>query len=298
MFQKDILLPGELKVVSEENNKGVYEIDGLYPGYGHTLGNSLRRIILSSIPGIAVTRVFVDGVAHEFTTIDGVKEDVINIVLNLKRVVFKLDSTDDSMMLTLKTDKGGKITAKDITLPTQVEVINPDQYLFTIEKGKKVKIEFEITKGLGYVAKEDIKQGKLAPGEIIMDSSFTPIRRVSYDVTSTRVGDRTDFNKIMFKIETDGSITPTDVIRKSVQIMIDQLSAILGIVLDDEVSRSVADSIVHLDLDESLLEKLAKEGILNVTSLEKMTDDDIISIDSIENDDLKKIKKALKKIRK
>ena len=210
MIQKEILLPGQLETVSVEGNKGVFEIDKLYPGYGHTLGNSLRRVILSSIQGVAVTRVFIDGVAHEFSTVDGVKEDVINIILNLKRVVFRMHS-DEPMMLTLKTNKAGKVTAKDIELPSQVELINPDQYLFTLEKGKEFSMEFEIAKGLGYVSKEALKGNrKLKVGEIIMDASFTPIRRASYKVSSTRVGDRTDFNKISLFIETDGSVTPEE----------------------------------------------------------------------------------------
>jgi DNA-directed RNA polymerase subunit alpha len=212
MIQKEILLPGQIKTISEDGNKGNYEIDKLYPGYGHTLGNSLRRVILSSIPGVAITRVYIKGIAHEFSTVDGVKEDAINIILNLKRVVFRLH-TEEPVILTLKAGKTGAITAKDIEVPSQVEIMNPDQYLFSLEKGKEVSIDFEISKGLGYVSKESL-QGieKLKPGEIVMDASFTPIRRASYKVAPTRVGDRTDFNKITLFIETDGSITPSEAI--------------------------------------------------------------------------------------
>jgi len=296
MLQKNILLPSELKTISEDGNKGRYEIDKLYPGYGHTLGNSLRRIILSSIPGVAVTRIFIDGIAHEFSVIDGVKEDVINIVLNLKRVVFKLNSTEDNIKITLNAEKGGEITAADIDAPSQVEIMNKDQYLFTLAKGKKVTIEFELSKGLGYSSKEDIKEGKPAVGEIIMDASFTPIRRVSYEVNETRVGDKTNYNKLTFFIETDGSISPKDVVDSSIQIMIDQLTATLGMTqntIDEETAKSIADSIAQLDLEESILEKIAKEGVLKISELKEKTDEEILSFEEITEKDLKNIKKAL-----
>lgn len=296
MIQKKILLPGKINVISEDATKGEYEIDKLYPGYGHTLGNSLRRVILSSIEGVAITRVFVEGVAHEFSTIDGVKEDAINVILNLKRVVFKMHS-EGAMRLTLNSKKGGEITAKDIELPSQVEIINPDQYLFTLEKGKKVKIEFEISKGLGYVSKEQIKgSDKLKIGEIIMDASFTPIRRASYKVSLTRVGDRTDFNKISFFIETDGSVSPIDTLNTAVEIMIKQLSSLVGKeVGQDMIQPENQESIAILSLPEEILEKIATFGILNVVELKAMSESELSKIDNISDEDVKEILKALNK---
>ncbi len=298
MFQKKILLPTKLKTVSEDDFKGVYEIDKLYPGYGHTLGNSLRRVIMSSIPGIAITRVYINGVAHEFSVIDGVLEDTINIILNLKKVVFRIDSSNDkTFRINLKTKKKGKITANDLEVPSQVEIVNPDQYLFSSEGKNEVEIEFEITEGFGYVSKEEIKGSKkIAPGEIIMDASFTPIKRVSYDVTSTRVGDRTDFNKISIFIETDGSVKPSEVITTSIKTLIQQFSAVLGgdniseYSQDDDLSKSIADSITKLDLDESILGKIAKAGILKISELKEKIND---GIDDISDEDFEKIKKVL-----
>ena len=176
MLQKEILLPSELKIISEKENKGNYEIAGLYPGYGHTLGNSLRRIILSSIPGVAITKIKIQGAAHEFTAIDDVKEDALTIVLNLKKVIFKIDS-DEKITLKLKKKGLGEVKASDIELPTGVEIINPDQYLFSISsKSKEMEIELEVSKGLGYVTKEEIlNHEKAKVGEIIMDTSFTPV---------------------------------------------------------------------------------------------------------------------------
>lgn len=295
MIQKEILLPGEIKVISEEGNKGNYEIDKLYPGYGHTLGNSLRRVILSSISGVAVTRVFIGGAAHEFSTVEGVKEDAINIILNLKRVVFRMH-TEEPMMLTLKTSKTGKITAKDIEVPSQVEVMNPDQYLFTLEKGKEITIDFEIAKGLGYVAKEALKGGeKLKPGEIVMDASFTPIRRVSYKVTSTRVGDRTDFNKISLFIETDGSVTPAEAINWSIEIMINQFKAILGQYVETDMSEEKGESIATLKVDGAVLEKIATHGIVKLSELNGMDEGELLEIEGISKKDVKDILESLGK---
>ncbi|MCD5396650.1 MAG: DNA-directed RNA polymerase subunit alpha [Candidatus Pacebacteria bacterium] len=300
MLQKNILLPTELKIVSEGNYKGEYQIDKLYPGYGHTLGNSLRRVILSSLPGIAITRFFIEGVSHEFSVIEGVKEDVINIILNLKKVVFKMDTTEKILRISLKIKKNGIVTAKDLNTPSQVEIINPDQYLFTMNDKKELNIEMEIQEGLGFVLREEIqKKKKLNPGEIVMDTSFTPIRKVSYEVSSTRVGDRTDFNKITFFIETDGSIKPTDAIKKSVNIMIEQFSAIINKdilknnIIESEITKSIANSIAQLDLDENTLEKIAKEGVLKISELSIKTDEEILNFKGIVKKDLINIKKAL-----
>lgn len=295
MIQKEILLPGQIKTISEDGNKGSYEIDKLYPGYGHTLGNSLRRVILSSISGVAVTRVFIKGVAHEFSTVDGVKEDAINIILNLKRVVFRLHS-EEPVMLTLKAGKSGAITAKDIEVPSQVEILNPDQYLFTLEKGKEVTIDFEISKGLGYVSKESLKGSeKLKPGEIVMDASFTPIRRASYKVASTRVGDRTDFNKITLFIETDGSVTPAEAINWSIEIMVNQFKAILGQYVETDMSEEKGESIATLKVSGDILEKIATHGIVKLSELNAMNEEEILEIEGISKKDVKEILESLGK---
>lgn len=296
MIQKEILLPGKIDIISEDDTKGNYEIDKLYPGYGHTLGNSLRRVILSSIEGVAITRVFIDGVAHEFSTIDGVKEDAINVILNLKRVVFKMHS-EEPIRLVINSEKGGEITAKNIEVPSQVEIVNEDQYLFTLEKGKKVKIEFEISKGLGYVSKEQIKGSeKLKIGEIIMDASFTPIRRASYKVSSTRVGDRTDFNKISLFIETDGSVSPIEALTNSVEVMIRQLSSIVGRENTNMMEGTGnKESIAILNISEEILEKIATFGILTVSELASMDESGISKIDNISEQEVGEILKALKK---
>ncbi|MCR4274761.1 MAG: DNA-directed RNA polymerase subunit alpha [Candidatus Campbellbacteria bacterium] len=222
-----IHLPSQPKVITEKGHAGMYQIDGLYPGYGHTLGNSLRRIILSSIPGAAITAVKIDGVPHEFSTIDGVKEDVVNILLNLKQIRFEM-ITEEPQTVTLTAKGPAKITAKDITLPGQLTILNPDAYICEVTGKNSVSIEMTVEKGLGYVPKENLHRDRIEIGTIVLDAAFTPIRRATYEVENMRVGDRTDFNRIKMFIETDGTITPRAVLERSINTMIQQLRAIVG----------------------------------------------------------------------
>jgi DNA-directed RNA polymerase subunit alpha len=224
----NIVLPSKPRVVFEEGFSGAYEIDGLYPGYGHTLGNSLRRIILSSLPGAAVISVKIDGVSHEFSTINGIKEDVITILLNLKRVRLSM-ATDEPQVLTIKAKGIGKITAADIKAPGQVAILNPELYIMELtDKTAAFSAEVMVEKGLGYVPKEILQKDRVEIGSIALDAIFTPIRRVNYEVENMRVGDRTDFNRLKLFIETDGTVTPREALENSIEIMIHQLKAIIG----------------------------------------------------------------------
>jgi DNA-directed RNA polymerase subunit alpha len=227
-----IHLPSQPKAVLEKDNSGVYQIDGLYPGYGHTLGNSLRRIILSSIPGAAITAVKIDGVPHEFSTIEGVKEDVITLLLNLKQVRFQMLS-EEPLQVTLSMKGPKKVTAGDITVPGQMKVLNPDLYIAEVTSKKDIEIEMTVERGLGYVPKENIQKDRVEIGSIAVDAVFTPIRRATYEVENMRVGDRTDFNRLKMFIETDGTISPREVLERSVATMIHQLKAIVGFQEED-----------------------------------------------------------------
>ncbi len=228
MSDLNIVLPSKPRVVSEDNTNGVFEIDGLYPGYGHTLGNSLRRIILSSIEGAAVTSIKIKGVSHEFSTIDGVKEDVINIILNLKKLRLQVN-TSESQIVNLKVRGPKQVTAADLSIPGQIEVMNPEQYICEITtKNTELDIEMRVEKGLGYVSKEMHQKDKVEIGSIALDAIFTPIKRVNYEVENMRVGNRTDFNRLRVTIESDGSISPKNALEKSIEIMINQLRAIVG----------------------------------------------------------------------
>ncbi|MCK5591079.1 MAG: DNA-directed RNA polymerase subunit alpha [Candidatus Pacebacteria bacterium] len=228
MSNFNIVLPSKPKVISEDNLKGVYEIDGFYPGYGHTIGNSLRRIILASLPGAAITLVKIDGVPHEFSTIEGVKEDVVILLLNLKRVRFKI-LADEAQTVTISAKGVKNVTAGDCTVPGQVTVLNPEQPIATLtDKNSSLEIELQIQKGLGYVSKENLQNEKVAIGTIAVDAIFTPIRRVNYEVENMRVGDRTDYNRLKITIETDGTLTPREALENSIEIMINQLKAVIG----------------------------------------------------------------------
>lgn len=235
MSDFNIVLPSKPKIIREEGFTGSYEIDGLHPGYGQTLGNSLRRIILSSLPGAAITEVKIAGVSHEFSTIDGVKEDVIMILLNLKKVRIKL-LTDEPQTITLKVKGLKQITAADIKAVGQVEILNPEQYICEVtDKNTELDIEMRVEKGLGYVPREVLQKNRVDIGVIALDSTFTPIRRVNYEVENMRVGDRTDFNRLRINIETDGTLTPKEALERSIEIMIVQLKSIVGFKEEEEI---------------------------------------------------------------
>ncbi len=227
-FDKAIVLPSKPKIVSEEGNKGVYEIDGFYPGYGFTIGNSLRRIILSSLPGAAITSVKIDGVEHEFSSIKGIREDVVMIMLNIKKLRIKMLS-NEPQTLTIKAKGMGAVTAKDIEVPGQVEIINPELVMATLtDKDSKLSIEMTVERGLGFVSRDMLGKNKVDIGTIVLDANFAPILKVNYEVENMRVGDRTDFNRLRISLETDGSLTPREALEKSINIMIEQLRAITG----------------------------------------------------------------------
>lgn len=222
-----ITLPSKPRVVSEEGVLGVYEIDSLYPGYGHTLGNSLRRIIHASLPGAAITSVKIEGVSHEFATIEGVRESVMEILLNLKRVHFALHG-DEAQTISLSVKGPKQVTAADFKLPTQVEIANLDQHIADISGKISFELEATIERGLGYVPREVLTKEKVDIGTIALDATFTPIRRVNYEVENMRVGDRTDFNRLRILIETNGTIMPREALERSIETMIQQLSAVIG----------------------------------------------------------------------
>jgi len=228
-----ITLPSKPRVVKEEDLQGIYEIDSLYPGYGHTLGNSLRRIILSSLPGAAVTAVKIDGVSHEFATIEGVRETVMEVLLNLKRVHFTLQG-DEPQTISLSVKGPKQVTAADFNLPSQVGIANPDQHIADISGKVGFELEATIERGLGYVPREVITKEKVDIGTIALDATFTPIRRVNYEVEDMRVGDRTNYNRLRILIETNGTVSPREALERSIEIMIHQLKSVIGFQEENE----------------------------------------------------------------
>ncbi len=193
-------------------------------GYGHTLGNALRRVLLSSMIGYAPTEVQISGVVHEYSTIDGLREDVVDLLLNLKGVTFRLHNRDD-VYLTLRKDSPGPVTAADIDLPHDVEVINPDQVIGTLTQGGKLDMSIRVERGRGYVPGTMSKLGENKTiGRVVLDASFSPVRRVSYQVESARVEQRTDLDRLIVDVETNGVIAPEEAVRQSARILVEQLS--------------------------------------------------------------------------
>ena len=209
---------------SVEQNRGTFTIEPLDRGFGYTFGNSLRRVLLSSLAGAAVTSVRIEGVAHEFSTIQGVKEDVTDIVLNLKGVVCRMHSDASEVEAPLVVTGPGEITAKDIDLPAGVEILNPDVHIATLEKKTKLELYMTIGRGRGYRPAEENKSADQPIGVIPIDSIFSPVRRVAYAVEQARVGQKTDFDKLTLDIETDGSIDPQAALREAAELLISQLA--------------------------------------------------------------------------
>ena len=193
-------------------------------GYGHTLGNALRRVLLSSMVGYAPTEVQISGVVHEYSTIDGVREDVVDLLLNLKGVVFKLHNRDE-VFVTLRKDSPGPVTAADIDLPHDVEIVNPEHVVATLTEGGKLDMSIRVERGRGYVpgTLRELHETKTI-GRIVLDASFSPVRRVSYQVESARVEQRTDLDRLVVDVETNGVIAPEEAVRQSARILVEQLS--------------------------------------------------------------------------
>ena len=221
-----IPLPLPPKVIQKKQNKAVFEIDGLYPGYGVTIGNSLRRVLLSSLQGAAVTEVKIKGVPHEFSTIPGVLEDVLMVLLNIKNLRFKIYE-GQTYKIELKVKGEKEVKGSDFKTPSQVKLVNPALHIATItDKKTELDIEIQIERGIGYVPKEQRKTKKAEIGAIALDAIFTPIRNVNFQVENMRVGDRTDFDKLSLEIETDGTITPEEAFFESCDILIKHFNII------------------------------------------------------------------------
>ena len=225
-MQNTFLKPRIINVESLGAGRSVVEMEPFERGYGHTLGNALRRVLLSSMVGYAPTEVTIAGVVHEYSTLDGVQEDVVDLLLNLKGVVFKLHNRD-SITLTLKKSGAGVVLASDIELPHDVEIINPEHVIANLTDNGKLDMQIKVEKGRGYVpgnVRRLSEDANKTIGRIILDASFSPVRRVSYAVESARVEQRTDLDKLIINIETTGVISAEEAIRQSARILVDQLS--------------------------------------------------------------------------
>jgi len=300
-----LLKPRAIEVESIGPNSAIVTMEPFERGYGHTLGNALRRILLSSMTGYAPTEAQIAGVVHEYSTVDGVREDVVDILLNLKGVVFKLHNRDE-VALTLKKEGEGVVTAADIELPHDVEIINPDHLIAHLTGGGRLEMQIRVEKGRGYVpgnvrAFRDDHSKTI--GRIVMDASFSPVKRVSYTVESARVEQRTDLDKLVMTIETNGSITPEEAVRQSARILVEQLSvfaALEGVAEPITASRTSpqVDPILLRPVDDLELTVrsancLKAENIYYIGDLIQRTENELLKTPNLGRKSLNEIKEVL-----
>ena len=306
------MIPSPLppRIVVEEDSRTVFEIEGLWPGYGQTVGNALRRVLLSSLEGVAITSVKIEGVQHEFSSIPGILEDMVELTLNLKRVRFRMHGSGP-WTATLASKGERTVTAADIKAPSQLEVVNPDQHIATLTDKKAALImDLVVERGVGYQPVEARQKEKVEIGTIALDAAFSPLRLVNYEVENMRVGDRTDFNRVRFHIETDGSISPREAFSAAAKILQEQFATLAGVFSEKEKKRedetdralplppaqAVEESfeeqvlkkrVEDLELSTRTMNALVKGGIKTVGMLAKKTEKRLRDIGIVE------IKKAL-----
>ena len=310
-MQTNLLKPKTINVEQLGHNRAKVTLEPFERGYGHTLGNALRRVLLSSMVGYAATEVTIAGVLHEYSSIDGVQEDVVNILLNLKGVVFKLHNRDE-VTLSLRKDGEGVVTARDIQTPHDVEIINPDHVIANLSQGGKLDMQIKVEKGRGYVPgnlRRYSDESTKSIGRIVLDASFSPVRRVSYTVESARVEQRTDLDKLVVEIETNGAIGAEDAVRASAKILVEQLAVFAqldgefaeGGILQAGGSRSSAqtfDPILLRPVDELELTVrsancLKAENIYYIGDLIQRTENELLKTPNLGRKSLNEIKEVL-----
>ena len=312
-----IPLPSSFKIISREGNQAVFEIGGLYPGYGLTVANSLRRVLLSSLSGTAITKVHIEGAPHEFSTISHVKEDVIQILLNLKKLKFILpDEQPQQVSLEAKGEK--KITGADFNLSPQVKIANPSQHIATLTSSKaNLVMTLTVESGAGYQSVEQRQSEKSVVGEMLLDANFSPVERVSYRVENMRVGDRTDFNRICLTIETNGVISPEEALINSCLRLKEHFELISQSFQPEKKPKAAAKKeskkesqksdnkkeatakkmkIEELGLSARVASSLEEGGIKTVAGLLAKSVDKILEIPGMGDKGLDEVKKVLKKL--
>lgn len=307
-MQTNLLKPKTINVEQLSANRAKVTLEPFERGYGHTLGNALRRVLLSSMVGHAATEVTIAGVLHEYSSIDGVQEDVVNILLNLKGVVFKLHNRDE-VTLSLRKDGAGPVTAADIQTPHDVEIINPDHVIVNLSHGGKIDMQIKVENGRGYVPGTVRRYGDESTksiGRIVLDASFSPVKRVSYTVESARVEQRTDLDKLVLEIETNGAVSAEDAVRASAKILVEQLAVFAQLegnelaAFDTPVQRSSQqfDPILLRPVDELELTVrsancLKAENIYYIGDLIQRTENELLKTPNLGRKSLNEIKEVL-----
>ncbi len=307
-MQTNLLKPKNIHVEQLGHNRAKVTLEPFERGYGHTLGNALRRVLLSSMVGYAVTEVTIAGVVHEYSSIDGVQEDVVNILLNLKGVVFKMHNRDE-VTLSLRKDGEGAVTAADIQVPHDVEIINPEHVIANLSQGGKIDIPLKVETGRGYVPGTVRRYGEepsKSIGRIVLDAAFSPVSRVSYSVENARVEQRTDLDRLVMEIETNGAISAEDAVRASSKILVEQLAvfaqlegdAINSLLTTPAASSQSFDPILLRPVDELELTVrsancLKAENIYYIGDLIQRTENELLKTPNLGRKSLNEIKEVL-----
>ena len=289
------------------NNRARFEVEPLDRGFGHTFGNALRRVLLSSLEGAAVSSVKIEGVAHEFSTIPGVKEDVTDIILNLKDLVCRLHGEIGEVQVRLVKDKPCKVVAADIDMPAELEILNADHHIATLGDGGGIEMTLTIRRGTGYVSAEGNKTPETTIGVIPIDSMFSPIKRVAYHVESARVGQRTDYDKLILDVTTNGALMPEEALRQAAELLVDRLT----IFTDPERTRSseeyeleaAAQPVAGGGMNDMLIEELElgvrsynclkREGIQTVGDLISKTEAELLNIPNFGKKSIDEVKEKI-----
>jgi len=307
-MQTNLLKPKNIHVEQLGHNRAKVTLEPFERGYGHTLGNALRRVLLSSMVGYAVTDVTIAGVLHEYSSIDGVQEDVVNILLNLKGVVFKLHNRDE-VTLSLRKEGEGQVTAADIQTPHDVEIINPEHVIANLSQGGKIDIQLKVEKGRGYVPgsmRRHADEVNKSIGRIVLDASFSPVKRVSSSVENARVEQRTDLDRLVVEIETNGAINAEDAVRSSAKILVEQLAVFAQLegnelaAFDSPAPRSAQqfDPILLRPVDELELTVrsancLKAENIFYIGDLIQRSENELLKTPNLGRKSLNEIKEVL-----
>ncbi|WP_340689754.1 DNA-directed RNA polymerase subunit alpha [Hydrogenobacter thermophilus] len=304
-MQREFLFPS--KVYWEERGKtyGRFVVEPLERGFGITLGNSLRRTLLSSIQGTAITAVKIYGIYHEFSPIEGVQEDVLEVIANLKKIRFNLKSSDVETLY-LKKKGEGTVTAKDITCPPNVDIINPDQKIATItDPNKELHMEIRIERGFGYMTTEEMEViGEV--GWILVDADFSPVRQVSFRVEKTRVEKRSDYDRLIMEIYTNGTKTPEEVVKEAISILVKYFSSLEHIsyelpvveepVIVDEFAEKLSLPVEELDVSQRALNSIKRMGINTIGDLVRLSEEDLKGTKNVGRKAINEIKEALKQM--
>lgn len=297
-----ITLPTSIKILEKTENRLLFEIEPLFPGYGITIGNALRRVLLSSIGGTAITKVKIKGAPQEFSTLPGIKEDILEITLNLKQIRLKIFG-DEPQKIELKVSGKKEVKAGDIKTPSQVEIVNKDLHIASLTSPKaKLEMEMEVQKGFGFVLAEKLHEDKSKVGVIYLDAIFTPVKKVAFWVENIRFEKRIDFNKLKMEIESDGTILPEEALKQAVEILIEHFECIKDLLPKEKKALTKSSSALEqpvaleeLKISKRTINALKENGIKSIAGLVRKKEENLEKMEGLGPKAIEEIKKELKK---